>query len=365
MIFTSRQTDPLLLAVLYAFTLTLIITPAAILFAKKTALIDIPNAEPHKRHKYPVPIAGGLALFGAILFTAALLHREFTGTMAKILIPGAIVFALGLLDDYRPIRPKYKALGQCFATLVMILLGIQVHVFESLLPLEGNLIWISKTLDILTTFFWMVFIINAVNLIDSADGLAIGLSNHTMIFCILLTMDTGQWAIAYFCGIMLGAGIVIQLFNATPARLFLGDSGAQLIGYFLAVIAILYNPPAKVQASTWFVPILMLGLPIFDTVLVVYARWRRRAMFYSGGTDHTYHRLVELRLSPAQAVSLIQLAATGLQILALLMTSKEPLFANILFFSIVIAGVCMVLLLTEGKPWLESKQNDEKGNENR
>lgn len=362
MIFTSRQTDPLLLAVLYAFTLTLMIAPLTILFAKKTGLIDFPNAEPHKQHKHPVPIAGGLALFLSILVTVALLRHEFTGTMAKILIPGSIVFALGLLDDYRPIRPKHKALGQCFATLVMILLGVQVRVFESLLSLEGNLIWISKALDILTTFFWMVFIINAVNLIDSADGLAVGVSNNTMIFCILLTMDTGQWPIAYFCGIMLGAGIVIHLFNATPARLFLGDSGAQLIGFFLAVIAILYNPPAKVQASTWFVPILMLGLPIFDTVLVIYARWRRHSMFYSGGTDHTYHRLVELKLSPAQSVGLIQMAAIGLQILALFMTSKDPLFANVLFFAIVIAGVCVVLLLTEGKNWLENKRN-EKENE--
>ncbi len=353
MIFTLRQTDPLLLAVLYAFVIAFLITPFALWAAKRTGLIDLPNAEPHKKHTRPVPIAGGIALFATILLTFGMLNDQFSDETRKLLIPAAIVFAFGLLDDYRPIRPKHKAVAQAAATIVLILLGTQVHVFESLFPLSGTLSWLTKTLDILVTVFWMVFIINAVNLIDSADSLAIGISNVTMIFCILLTMDTGQWEIVYLCGILLGGGIVLSFFNASPAKLFLGDSGAQLIGFFLGVIAILYSPPVKTQTSTWFVPILMLGVPIFDTVLVTYSRWRRKLMFYSSGTDHTYHRLVALRFSPVQAVALIQLAATGLQIFALFLTSKDPLFANILFFVIAAAGVALILLLTEGKRILE------------
>lgn len=353
MIFATKQTDPLLLAVLYSMTLTTLLTPIVLWFARRTRLLDIPNSQPHKQHKKPVPLAGGVTIFLSLLITLALLHREFNDGTVRILIPAAIIFAGGLFDDYIPIRPKHKALIQCVATLVMILLGNQVHMFESLIPQQGNLIPLSRILDILTTFFWMVFVINAFNLIDSADGLSIGISNGTMIYLILLTMDTGQWSIAYLCATILGAGIVVLFFNATPAKLFLGDNGAQLIGYFIAIISILYNPPAKAQASTWFVPILTVAVPIFDTVLVIYSRWRRHLLFYTSGTDHTYHRLVSIGLSPNQAVQLMKLASTGLQVLALFLTSKEPLFANILFFSIVISGISMILMLTEGKYWLE------------
>lgn len=350
MIFNLAETDQLLLSVLYAFSLALFMTPLSIFFARKTNLIDVPFAEPHKLHQHPVPIAGGIALFSTVLLSIALLHREFSMTTVRVLIPACIVFAIGLWDDYRPLRPIEKAMGEIAATVVMILLGIQVHVFESLLPTDGVWRWFVLALDIGTTLFWMVFVINAVNLIDSSDGLAIGVSNNTMIFCILLALDTQQWSIAYVSGIILGTGIVLHLFNTSPAKLFLGDSGALLIGYFLGVIAILYNPPAKAQGSTWFVPILMLGIPIFDSVLVIYARWRRKTQFYNGGTDHTFHRLVRWGLSPTQAVSLINLVTVGLQIFALYLTSKNPLFANILFFAIVLAGICVMLLLVERKP---------------
>lgn len=360
MIFNLAGTDQLLLSVLYAFLLALFVTPLSIYFAQKTNLIDVPNSQPHKLHHHPVPIAGGIALFTTILLSILLLHHEFSMMTVRVMIPAAMVFGVGLWDDYRPLRPIDKAIGQVIATVAMILLGVQVHIFESLLPTEGIWWWVVFTLDIGTTLFWMVFVINAVNLIDSSDGLAIGVSNNTMIFCILLALDTQQWSIAYIAGIILGTGIVLHLFNTSPAKLFLGDSGALLIGYFLGVIAILYNPPAKEQASTWFVPILMLGIPIFDSVLVIYARWRRKAQFYNGGTDHTFHRLVRWGLSPSQAVSLINLVTVGLQIFALYLTSKEPLFANIFFFAIVIAGICVMLLLVERKPNEEDSKSAEK-----
>lgn len=350
MIFNLAGTDELLLSVLYAFSLALFVTPLSIYFARKTNLIDVPYAQPHKLHHHPVPIAGGIALFTTVLIAITLLKHDFSMMTVRVLIPGCIIFGVGLWDDYRPLRPLQKAAGQLFATTVMILLGIQVHVFESLLPSEGAWGYCIFALDIATTLFWMVFVINAVNLIDSSDGLAIGVSNNTMIFCILLALDTQQWSIAYLSGILLGTGIVLHFFNTSPAKLFLGDSGALLIGYLLGVIAILYNPPAKAQGSTWFVPILMLGIPIFDSVLVIYARWRRKTQFYNGGTDHTFHRLVRFGLSPMQAVSLINLTTVGLQVFALYLTSKEPLFANILFFSIVLAGICVMLIFVERKP---------------
>jgi UDP-GlcNAc:undecaprenyl-phosphate GlcNAc-1-phosphate transferase len=151
--------------------------------------------------------------------------------------------------------------------------------------------------------------------------------------------------------LLLGICGGLYFYNISPARLFMGDSGAQTLGFLLAAAGILFTPPVRPQWSSWFVPILLLGIPIFDATLVVFSRLRRRKRVYTAGHDHTYHRLVALGLESKRAVLAMQVGAVLLGCMAFIALQMEPLYANIVFGSICLIGLILVVLLD--KWWKE------------
>jgi UDP-GlcNAc:undecaprenyl-phosphate GlcNAc-1-phosphate transferase len=144
---------------------------------------------------------------------------------------------------------------------------------------------------------------------------------------------------------MLGICAGLFFLNITPAHLFLGDSGAQTMGFLLAAIGILYTPPNYPQASSWFLPIIVLGVPIFDTCLVVFSRLRRRMPIYQAERNHTYHRLVDRGMDTTRAVITMQLAAIVLGCLAFIALNLQPLYSNLLFGLICLAGLAALVFL--------------------
>jgi UDP-GlcNAc:undecaprenyl-phosphate GlcNAc-1-phosphate transferase len=145
--------------------------------------------------------------------------------------------------------------------------------------------------------------------------------------------------------ILLGITLGIYFFNVTPARLFLGDSGSQTFGFLIAAIAMEYAPVGFSPISSWFVPILLVGMPIFDTTLVVYSRLRQGLPVYKANLDHTYHRLVTIGLDERRAVLAIHLAAILLSLVAFVTFYLSPLVANIIFGIILVLGVIIVIYL--------------------
>ncbi|NMB93644.1 MAG: undecaprenyl/decaprenyl-phosphate alpha-N-acetylglucosaminyl 1-phosphate transferase [Flexilinea flocculi] len=354
---SSFTTGTIFEALFISFVSCLIITFLSTKFAVQTKLLDIPASQPHKVHQKPVPISGGLAFFVTLWLCSMLMRHDLSSPIIKLLIAATIIFIFGLWDDYSPLKPYQKIIGQTVASSVLIAFGTQAQIVESFpLPFQLNP-YLVKSIDIGITLFWLLFITNAFNLIDSMDGLMVGIASWTIGFFILAAIDSKQWPLAFFCAIMLGSCILLTFFNAHPAFIFFGDSGAQTIGFLLAAIAILYNPPERLQSNTWFMPILMLGIPIFDTVLVVLSRRRRGLHFYSSGTDHTYHRLVKLGLSSVQAVQIMLLAAFALEILAFLAISQTPLRANIIFGIVLIFGILGIVFFESEKVWKKENSN--------
>jgi UDP-GlcNAc:undecaprenyl-phosphate GlcNAc-1-phosphate transferase len=197
----------------------------------------------------------------------------------------------------------------------------------------------------LLTFLWIVGITNAFNFVDSMDGLAIGLAGMGTTFFILVSLDAGQLLLSQQSVLLLGACIGLYIFNSPPARLFLGDSGAQTLGFILGVIAIVYRPQGAFQSSSWVVPIMLLGVPIFDMVLVVYSRLRRKKPVYTAARDHTYHRLEALGWSSGKAVLIMQVISLLLGCLAFVVLTRPPLVANGIFIAVIIlAGIALVYL---------------------
>ncbi len=348
---SSFTTGTIFEALFISFISCLIITFLSTKLAIKTNLLDIPSSQPHKVHEKPVPISGGLAFFVTLWLCGFIMRNDLNPQFIKLLIAATIIFIFGLWDDYSPLKPYQKLIGQTIASVVLILFGIQAQIVESFpLPfkLDPDLV---KAIDIGITLFWLLFITNAYNLIDSMDGLMVGISSWTIGFYILAAIDSKQWPLVFFCAIMLGSCILLTFFNSHPAFIFFGDSGAQTLGFLIASIAIIYNPPERLQSNTWFMPVLMLGIPIFDTVLVILSRSRRKLHFYSSGTDHTYHRLVHLGFSSVQAVQLMLLAAFTLEILAFLAISQTPLIANIIFGIVLLLGVFGIIFFESEKVW--------------
>jgi UDP-GlcNAc:undecaprenyl-phosphate/decaprenyl-phosphate GlcNAc-1-phosphate transferase len=321
-----------------ATSLALVLGPLAIRLATKLGLVDDPNSAPHKLHANRTPLVGGFILLVVIVVISLLIGELRLAPLSAILFPALIIFGFGVWDDYKIISPTWKICGQLLAAILLIYLGVQVRLFH------------QNWLNLAITLFWMVGITNAYNFVDSMDGLAIGLASLAAAFFLLITLESQQPNLSLFSTVLLGAGLGVFYYNAPPARIFLGDSGAQLLGFILGALAILYNPLGFSPVASWYIPILLMGVPIFDTTLVVVSRMRRGRPIYQAGHDHTYHRLVKLGMSSNRAVLTMHMAALLLGALAFIALDLEPLIGNAIFAgTLAIAAGCIIYLETQTK----------------
>ena len=334
--------------ILIGLVLTLVLGQLGIWFARRIGLMDIPGALPHKQHKVPTPLAGGLVLVATMLFGGLVFDFAAFKQLWTILLPALIVFAVVLWDDFRRLPAWVKLIGQLLAGCLLIALGTYVQIIPfDFLGLGGHT---YRVIDWLVTLFWVIGITNAFNFVDSMDSLVIGLSGVAVAFLVLVTLDSSQTVLLQLLTLLLGACAGLFFYNMTPARLFIGDSGAQTIGFVLAAVGILYTPQNYSQGSSWFLPILILGVPIFDMCLVVFSRLRRKTPVYQAERNHTYHRLVDFGLDVPHAVAIMHLTAIALGCIAFMALGLTPLYANLVFGAVCLAGVVLIFTLERKKP---------------
>ena len=219
----------------------------------------------------------------------------------------------------------------------MIYLGIQVNIFGSPEFIFRTDSVIDTWLNIGFTLLWLVTLTNAFNFIDSSDGLSVGLSGLSATFFLVIAMSNGQEPIIYFCAILLGLCIGLYFFNSYPAKLFLGDSGAQTLGFILGAIAIVYNPNTGFQSSSWFLPIMIFYVPLFDLALVIFSRIRRKKPIHQASMDHTYHRLSKRGISINHSVLVIHGVSLIMSMIGYLCLNLPIIYANLVF--------CLTILL--------------------
>ena len=323
--------------------LSLLLGPGAILLARRLNLMDIPGTLPHKEHASPTPYAGGITLIISLIIGLLVFNRDILVFLRPVLLPALLIFAVGLWDDISRLPAWAKFIGQLVASLLMIALGVYVRVLKpEATGLPANFVLV---LNWAITLLWMVGITNAFNLVDSMDGLVVGLAGIAVSFLVLVTIGSQQVGLQHLLALLLGISAGLYFYNVTPARLFLGDSGAQTIGFLLAGVGILYNPSHFPQGSSWFLPILILGVPIFDTSLVVISRIRRSKPVFRGGRDHTYHRLRNHGLDNSRAVAVMHLAAIALGCVGFIALNLPPLYASSLFLIVCLAGLGLIIWL--------------------
>ena len=333
------------LLILSSLFIGFIITPASIWLAKKLDIIDYPGRSAHHIHKKPTPRAGGISIMLSLL-VMILLNRLWDHTeILQIFLPATAIFSFGLWDDKKGMNALTKLIGQLMAVTILIFFDVRVKFLENqsfFIQLNGTL---AYWVDVFVTYLWMVGITNAFNMVDSMDGLAIGLCQIISAFFLFLSMVSGQSYLVYFSAIIFGISLGVAFFNRQPAKTFLGDSGAQSLGFMLAAIAIIYHPEAYSQASSWFAPIMFFSVPIFDTCLVTISRLLRGLPFYKANLDHTYHRLVTLGWNQNRAVALMQTGGIVFGLVSICVVYLPPFTANVVFAFWIIAFIVMIYFL--------------------
>jgi len=286
-------------------------TPAARWLAPRTGFIDHPEAR--RIHKRPVPRLGGVAIYLAVIVAALILGEQLNFYEFGAILVGATGMSfMGLVDDRWGLRPLIKMSAQILVALLLYANGIYVGTFH--LPV----------LNLITTVLWVGFITNAINFLDNMDGLASGVSAIAAAFFALMCAFSGQYLVGALSVAVLAACLGFLFYNLNPANIFMGDSGSQFLGFILAAIGIKLRFPENVTFVTWMVPVLVMGVPIFDTTLVIISRLRRRLNpATTPGQDHISHRLVATGMTHREAVLTIYVVSFVLGLLAIFVTEAS------------------------------------------
>jgi len=308
---------------LVVFSIALIgalaVTPLARRAALRFGIVDNPGGR--KAHAAPMPYLGGLAIYLAFMvFLLGLFARNGTGTDTTPLLQGVaivvgatLMVALGLVDDRFALPPLIKLAGQFIAAVLLFVAGVHFHFNH------------FPMLDAPVSVLFVLGITNAFNLLDNMDGLSVGTAAIGCLnFFALALLQPGnkQVIVATMAVALAGACLGFLYYNFNPARIFMGDAGSLFLGFMLAVLGLKINMNgfANLHAVNFFVPIVVLGVPIFDTSLVVVSRLRRGVSPAQGGRDHTSHRLVLLGLTVREAVMAVYIAGFGLGLCGILLT---------------------------------------------
>ena len=285
---------------LVALAASILVTPVAIRLAPKIGAVDIP-LDNRRMHTKTMPRFGGLAIFAGST-TAMLIFLKFDPRVVTIVMGGALIYILGVIDDIKHLSAKVKFLGQTFVALIMYVNGIRIEFLTNFLG-EGNS-QLGDVLCFIITMVWIVGITITVNLIDGLDGLAAGTAAIASL-CIAYT--------AYIHGTYLAAGAMLALAGATlgflpynfyPAKIFMGDGGSLYLGFMLATLSVL-GTVKSATLVTMIIPVLVLGVPIFDTFFAIFRRFVNKRPIMEADKGHLHHRLMKLGYGQRRATLML------------------------------------------------------------
>ena len=326
-----------------AFLIAFSITPIIKKIAFKVNAVDVPK-NPRKIHKKPIPLLGGVAIFIAFAIVVLLNPRILSRGEIGILIGAFIILVGGVIDDIKELKPWQKLLFQVVATLVLIFNGVYIKYITNPFQNLGTEMLNIKLISIPFTIVWVVGITNALNLIDGLDGLAagIGFISSVTIYIVAIIADRGNGAL--LTAILSGAILGFLPYNFNSASIFMGDAGAQLLGFLLAAISM----EGAVKSATAFavaVPILAIGLPIYDTIFAMIRRKVNGKPIMGADRGHLHHRLLDLGLSQRQSVIIMYLISAclgAIAILAMQISTKRSYFllAVVILIIVLIAWKC-------------------------
>lgn len=272
--------------ILTTFLTSLILTQLMIKISKNMNIMDIPNER--SVHKKPTPLLGGIAIFLSFLFGFILFGNQ-NPLMISILIASFLILLLGIFDDIKPIKARYKFVIHILVALIVVFYGGLKLTHVDIFGLSLNFKWMSPYITILI----IVGIINAVNLIDGLDGLCAGISSIYFltigVIALILNKFNGLDIILSF--IMLGSTLGFLVFNFPPAKIFMGDTGSTFLGLMISVIMLLGFK--TVTLTSLLIPLVLLILPITDTLFAIIRRALNKKPIGQADKEHIHHQLLK------------------------------------------------------------------------
>jgi UDP-GlcNAc:undecaprenyl-phosphate/decaprenyl-phosphate GlcNAc-1-phosphate transferase len=300
-------------AFIVSFAFALYWTPLMRKAALQMGIVDKPDGL-LKTHETATPYLGGLAVFMAFLSTVGI-FTDFGQETLGLLLSGSIALMVGLLDDFGAMTPVQKLLGQSLAAIVLVKSGIYIK-------LEFIPIWLAIPL----TVVWIVAVANALNIIDILDGLAAGVATIAALSIAIANFMAQRYAVALLSLILAGAVLGFLRHNFHPARIYLGDAGSLFIGFMLAALS-MNAGYTRANLLAVISPVLILGIPLFDLMLVMWIRWRNGVPVMKGSPDHFALRLRRLKLTVRETAITTYIIGALLSGVALLLSQITLMWA--------------------------------------
>ncbi len=299
-----------LLTFLLSYGLASWVTPLARNAALRYNIVDTPDGR-LKDHSLPTPYLGGVVVYISFLLTLSFTFG-FNEKILGITLAGSVLVIVGLFDDMQAVTPSIKFLGQMVAILVLIKAGIRIE-----------LIALPEWLNIPLTVLWIAGVINAVNIIDIMDGLAIGVAFFASLVLFMVAVMNHHPTIAVLTLALAGSLLGLLKFNVDPAQIYLGDTGSMFIGLMLGSLSMI-GSYTKDNALGFIAPVLILGVPIFDMVFVMFLRRQKGISMFLGSKDHFALRCLQIGYTVKQICIMSYAATLLLGGLALLIMQVSP-----------------------------------------
>ncbi|MGL4730194.1 MAG: MraY family glycosyltransferase [Clostridium sp.] len=337
------------LLMVFTAIVSAIATPIVKQIAIKVNAIDVPKDE-RRIHKKPIPRMGGIAIYVAFILGVILNRSRFSIDDLGLILGATIIVIGGIIDDIKHLRAIYKLMIQILAAITLIVFGLRVNLITNPFSVGGEYINLG-VIGIPLTIIWVIGITNAFNLIDGLDGLAAGVGIISSLTLMVVSFINGRIDAVFLTAILAGSIIGFLPYNFNPASIFMGDTGSQLLGFLLSAISI--NGAIKsATALVIAVPLLALGLPIYDTLFAIIRRKASGKPIMQADRGHLHHRLLDTGLTQKQAVIIIYLVNATLgavAIIAMQISNKKSYF--------LLATVVLIITLIAWRVGL-LKEND-------
>jgi len=343
--------SPLLVAGAVGLTVAYVLTPVIQWGATRLRILDHPGGR--RIHQTPIPRLGGIAVYLAFVLgvfvslpipSVSAIDRRILG----LLLGTTLITLVGVIDDVRGISPPAKLLGQILAGAVLLPFGVGMDVLTN--PL-GGMVFVGP-LGAALTVIWIVALCNVMNLVDGIDGLAAGIATIAGGTLLIASFQRSDIVTAMLAAALIGSTLGFLPHNFNPARIFLGDAGAMLLGYLLGGLSVL-GTYKSYTALSLLVPLAALGVPVADTALAIIRRWRNRRPIFQADTEHLHHRLLRRGLSQRQTAIVLYLvtAVLGGSALVLSGVHRFPLIAAVgLLLAALAVGARRTGLLAPARP---------------
>ena len=338
-----------LLALAAALIMSFAATPVVKTFANKVGAIDRPDEE-RRVHDHPIPRMGGLAIFLGFLLSVVL-FADITKPVQGILLGAVLIVVVGAIDDIVSLPAGIKFALQIIAALIAVYHGVVIEFIMNPFFAGSDVFTTADTismgfLSVPITVLWIVAITNSVNLIDGLDGLAVGVSAIDSVTMLVISLVVAEGNIAVILAALAGACIGFMPYNLNPAKIFMGDTGALLLGYVLSTVSILGL--FKFYAVVSFaVPFLVLAVPIFDTAFAFCRRILKGQNPMRADRGHFHHRLIDMGLSQKHAVAILYCVSTIMGLAAVLLATENTMKALVLVATFIIAGVIGAFIMRD------------------